>query len=146
MPINHYFSCYGEDACVVVVERNRAFIDQMMPKLHEFYKCMITFKPPELTAMDLTDMSNDEIWHETSKEWKEAYESLQEHIVKESELRAKLIGLANDKNCRGNGVIMKKHLRKGSIDYSAISEIKEINLEKYRKEPASYWSITQEKS
>jgi len=127
-----------------VCERNRAFIDQMMPKLHEFYKCMVTFKPPELTAMDLTDMSNDEVWHETSKAWKQAYESLKEFEATERELRAKLIELSRDQNCRGNGVVMKKHLRKGSIDYNAISEIKEINLDKYRKNPIPYWNITQE--
>ena len=145
LSINHYFSVYGDDACIVVCERNRAFIDKMMPLLHEFYKCMITFKPPELTAMDYQDKSQDNIWMETAKELNYTMHKIKSMKTLEDELRARLIELSEDKNCRGNGVSVRKTIRKGAVAYVDIPELKLIDLDKYRKEPVEFWTINVDK-
>ncbi len=145
LPYNHYFSCYGEDAALVVVERNRAFIDAMMPKLHDFYRCMITFKPPELTERDYEDKSDDMDWYNTSYEYKILKKKIEYYKEEEEVLRNKLIELSKDRNCKGNGISVRKSLRVGAVDYSKIDALKEIDLDAYRKEPISVWTINTEK-
>lgn len=145
LPLNHYFSCYGEDACVVIVERNRAFIDKMMPLLHDFYKCMITFKPPELTERDYEDKSSDNMWYNVSHDYKKIKQRIEEMQEQEEILRKQLIELSHDRNCRGNGISVRKSVRVGNVDYKAIPELKLIDLDKYRKEPITCWTINQDK-
>jgi putative phage-type endonuclease len=146
LPVNHYFSCYGEDACVVVVERNRAFIDKMMPLLHDFYKCMVTLKPPELTERDYQDKSNDQDFYEISYQYKIIAKELAILQGKQEAFRDRLIELSNDRNCRGNGVSVRKSVRVGAIKYKEIEVLKEIDLEKHRGPPITTWTINTEKN
>ena len=145
LPLNHYFSCYGEDACVVIVERNRAFIDKMMPLLHEFYKCMVTFKPPELTERDYEDKSSDNMWYNVSHDYKKIKQRIEEMQEQEEILRKQLIELSHDRNCRGNGITVRKSLRVGNVDYKAIEALKTIDLDIYRKPASTVWTINTEK-
>ena len=49
--------------------------------------------------------------------------------------------LSEGKNCQGAGVTLTKVERKGGIDYSSIPELKDIDLEKYRKKSSEYIQI-----
>ena len=61
-------------------------------------------------------------------------------ILKKLE-KDKLIEMTNNKNSYGSGICLTKTTRKGAIDYSSIPEIKEIDLEKYRKPSCEFWTV-----
>ena len=54
-----------------------------------------------------------------------------------------LIAFAKKKDCKvvGGGVQAFKVLRKGAVQYAKIPELKAINMDKYRKKDAEYWSV-----
>ena len=66
---------------------------------------------------------------------------LEELKKKENHYREMLIQLSNDKNSIGNGVKIQKIVRKGAIEYKDIPELKDIDLEKFRKQPVESWRI-----
>jgi len=52
-----------------------------------------------------------------------------------------LLSLGEFKNTIGKEYYMEQIFRKGTIDYSAIPDIKQIDFEPYRKPDTSYWKI-----
>lgn len=54
-----------------------------------------------------------------------------------------LTAFAKKKKCTvvGGGVKAFKVLRKGAVQYAKIPELKDINMDKYRKKDAEYWSV-----
>jgi hypothetical protein len=72
----------------------------------------------------------------------DALKKKRDDIELEIELKQKvLLALGEFKNTIGKEYYMEQILRKGTIDYSAIPEIKHIDLETYRKPSTSYWKI-----
>ena len=39
------------------------------------------------------------------------------------------------------GIKLTKQTRAGSIDYASIPELKNVDLESYRKKPTTFWSM-----
>lgn len=71
----------------------------------------------------------------------------QQQIVKEAvklqeDLKDKLKHLSKNGSHAESHYQFTKELRAGTIDYRAIPELKEINLEAYRKPPVQYWTLT----
>jgi hypothetical protein len=69
-------------------------------------------------------------------------ESIKELQKQEEELRKELIFLSGESNSKGAGISLCQVVRKGSVDYSKIPELKEVDLDKYRKDSISSWRIT----
>ena len=70
----------------------------------------------------------------------------QQQIVKEAiklqeDLKNKLKHLSHNNSYADGHYQFKKELRAGAIDYAAIPEFKELNLEEYRKPPITVWSL-----
>ena len=139
----YYFSFDGNDGVCVKCERDSQYIVRLIQKERAFYICMKELIEPALVAKDFV-LREDLDWEYISEQWKNAKEQLNESEKKENELREKLIQLSNDKNSLGNGVKLSKILRKGNIDYSLVPELKNIDLEKYRKEKTFMWKIYKE--
>jgi hypothetical protein len=57
---------------------------------------------------------------------------------------AQLQQMSNYQEGRGGGFIFNYSERKGSIEYGAIPELKNVNLELYRKEPVKVWTLEKE--
>jgi hypothetical protein len=45
----------------------------------------------------------------------------------------------------GGGLIFEKIVRQGSIDYSKVNELKNIDLEQYRKKPITFIQVKEQK-
>lgn len=60
---------------------------------------------------------------------------------KEAELKEQLRTLSDNKNSIGGGFIFTCTERMGSVDYRSIPELKEIDLDLYRKTPVFSWSL-----
>jgi len=56
-------------------------------------------------------------------------------------LKKELIALSQEKNTCGYEYYLQQEIRKGSVDYSAIPELKTVNLEQYRKSPIISWRL-----
>lgn len=140
-----YFSWTADTYVTLTVERDDEYIKNMIEKEREFYRCLQELTPPALSNKDYVQKS-DALWTEASERWRNANEQLKELEQSEKELRQTLIHLAADKNCAGAGVKVTKTARRGVIDYSKVTELADVDLEKYRKSNITCWRITNNES
>ena len=134
-----YFSYHEDSYFLLEVVANEEYQEELLEKEKEFWDCVKTFSPPSPT--DLYFCKNDALWESVASEWKEAKEYLDIAKERESALRERLISLADNRNCLGSGVKVTKNERLGTIDYSKIKELEDIDLNIYRKEPIVSWTI-----
>jgi putative phage-type endonuclease len=131
----------GEHGIVIPVERDQDFINNMIEKEREFYECLITFTSPMMTTRDYLTRSDSQ-WISLSEKYRIAHQNLKNAEELEQNLKQELIALSQSKSTMGNGIKLSKVVKKGLIDYSAIQEIKNVDLEKYRKKPIEYFRVS----
>ena len=83
----------------------------------------------------------DETWKEVSQQWLNIHAQMKSLEAEESRLRELLIQLAGSQNATGGGIKLTRSLRKGNIQYAQIPELRNVDLEKYRKEPMETWRL-----
>lgn len=137
----HYFSYNEQDFHMVEVEKDESFVADMLVKEKEFYKNMVDFIPPTLSDKDYIAKIDDE-WKINAKIWLEKKKILDIAKKEEDEYRKKLIEISGNQNCTGGGIKLRNFPRKGSVDYAKIEELKNVDLEKYRKPPINVWRIS----
>lgn len=76
-------------------------------------------------------------------EWKRVKSSLAALQSEEESLRAALIMRYQDKPSELSGLKVELVKRKGSISYSSIPQLKELDLEQYRGDYIEYWKISE---
>ncbi len=137
----YYFSFNGNEGALLKLYRNNDYIKKMISKEKEFWECMQSFIPPPFIDRDYIDRSDQE-WITAASEWAKINQSYKELEKKEKALKDRLIYLSENKNCKGGGVKYSSYIRKGSIDYESIPELKDVNLENYRKNPTQINRLT----
>lgn len=135
-----FFTFDGYSSNIMEVKRDDDYIADMIAQEYEFYKCIDNFEPPALIDKDYI-VRNDEEWKRISEMWLYNKELARRYADDEEHLRQMLINLAGSSNVKGSGIRVAKSIRKGSIDYKSIPQLKEIDLEPYRKKPSEYWRI-----
>ena len=88
--------------------------------------------------------SGHEKWERLSAQYIEAKRIEDEYKKIAASLKSKLIKIAENSHCdkmSGNGVQVYKVTRKGSVDYSIIPELANVNIERYRKQSSESWTI-----
>lgn len=138
----YYFSFDGTDGVVVEVSRNQEYIDRMLVAEEHFYKCVVIESPPEFGERDVVCMDSHEDWSYVAPQWIKICNDLRELEREEEHLRAKLIDIAGDRSCQGSGIRLTKSITKGTIDYGSIPELKNVDLEKYRKNSFTKWRLS----
>ncbi len=110
--------------------RNQEYIDGFMDPVNEFYDCLINKTPPE-----------DKYTYPTTLDAKEACNLIlkgkrleQEGKDLQKEGKAALLEITDYKPAKCFGVRLEVSECKGSIVYKDIPELKDIDLEVYRKE------------
>jgi hypothetical protein len=136
-----YFCFNGTSGIVIEVKPNKSYIDELLQKEAEFYKCMIDLSPPEATLKDYQQRTDEE-WLECAEKYKSAKKCLSRCEEEVEGCRRRLIELSGGSNSMGGGISLSKGLRKGSIPYASIPEVKALDLEKYRKSPTEYWRVS----
>jgi putative phage-type endonuclease len=138
-----YFSYDPESSNIIEVDLNTAYAPHLLEsERHFYYKNMLELEAPELVDKDYV-LKNDLEWSRAASEWKDTNLQLQYLKKKEDDLRKRLIGMCDQSNCMGSGIKMSKIVRKGVVDYKAIPELKDIDVDKYRKSPVETWRINQ---
>lgn len=136
----YYFSFDGLDGCIVKVERDDKYISKMIKEEKKFYDCLINKEPPEPNENDYIER-DDELWDIYASQWKNTIQKIKELELQEKELRNELIYLSGESNSKGAGISLCKINRKGSVDYSKIPELMNVDLEQYRKPQSTCWRI-----
>lgn len=83
----------------------------------------------------------DEVWKETSQQWLNIHAQMKSLESEEKRLREALIQMAGSQNTTGGGIRLTRSLRKGNVQYAQIPELRNIDLEQYRKEPIEIWKL-----
>lgn len=140
----YYYSYDGNNNVLLKVPRCDKFINLLLEKLSEFWICLQNLESPKLCDKDYLTR-NDEEWNHLTTEWKDINQHLKQLQKKEKELRDKLISICGQSNTMGNGIKLSKVNQRGRIAYEEIEELKDVDLEKYRKESIEFFRITERK-
>lgn len=87
---------------------------------------------------------DDNEWRFACVNWLNAKEKLTRAQQAEETMRKELISASQSQNSKGCGVKLQKVMRKGSVNFSEIPELIDVDLEKYRKPTCESWRITQD--
>lgn len=136
-----YYSYDGKDGICIEVLPDPAFIDRFMPKARTFWKSVAFFEAPPLQDSDYMNMNDNLDWAEYAKMYRETDAAIKALEDKKDYLRKKLIEMCGDQSCTGTGIKVIKTLVKGRVAYDEIPEIKNIDLDKYRKNSTTSWKI-----
>ena len=138
-----YLSYHNEDFITVEVSKNDAYLEKLWNVKTKFWHCVQNFEEPALTEDDFIEQ--DERWGKTAQMIYDIKSKIKDLTAEEKELTALIREMSQGKNSRGSGFRFSHHIRKGSVDYKSIPEIKSINLDPYRKSPSSIWQLRKEK-
>jgi putative phage-type endonuclease len=101
-----------------------------------------------MAEVDAAEERTDDAWCFAADLWRHKKRELAEVEAGEAEARLALVRLANPmaQQSRGAGVILTRSVVRGAIDYKAIPELRDIDLDAYRKPAAERVTITEEKT
>jgi putative phage-type endonuclease len=136
-----YFSWNETSSKILEFARDCDLEIKLLVEEENFWKCVQNLEEPDLTEKDYK-MRTDQEFMQAAEEWKKANEMRKNAQEKEDNCRKKLIELAQNDCCRTETLRLTKYMRKGSIPYTEIPLIKEMNLESYRKPPSLLWRIS----
>jgi predicted phage-related endonuclease len=136
-----YYSYDGTDGICIEVFPDPEFKHKFIPKAREFWRCVAFSEPPELQDSDYKDMSTEPAWRESAMEYRKINEQIKNLEKVKENYRKELLKLCGDQNCLGEGVKVMKVPMRGRVDYDAIPEIKDLDLDKYRKCSTTMWKI-----
>ncbi len=136
-----YFSFDGIDGVIVEVKRDDEYIAKMIEEELKFLKCLQDKTPPEPNENDYI-IRNDDLWQQCAYKWKTLNEKMKELEKEEEDLKKQLIFLSGQSNSKGGGISLCQIQRKGNVDYSKIPELKNVDLDLYRKNTLTTWRIT----
>lgn len=149
----YYFSYFNGEGILVMLDKDKDVIADLMEKEQEFYECLITGTPPALTEDDRVTVEADfEILNACNRylEWDKVYKEAEE----QRELAKKFLVDQGDEGhvefcINGESILtMDRVMRKGSIDWGALCKDKGISVEEqesYRKPQIGYYSLSASK-
>jgi putative phage-type endonuclease len=139
-PSMHYFSYNGTEGVCVHVLRDQPYIDQLLAKEAEFQDCRTRGVAPPLSDRDYITREDDE-WTHLASAYLTAKESMELLTEILENTKKGLVRLAGSSNVKGAGIALSRSLRKGTVDYAGIPELKGVDLEKHRKKPIETWTV-----
>lgn len=135
-----YYFFDGSKGISIEIYRNTKYITSLLEAAKSFWSGVLNFVNPPLTSKDYVPRSGE--WIDIAKEWIALQKRMKEDEAREKHLREKLVELSQDQSSEGGGLRVSKIPRAGSVDYSAIPQLKDVNLALYRKPTTVTWRIT----
>ncbi len=136
----HYWSFHGNDGILIEMRPDKEYARRLVEAEAAFWKLVKEDRWPEVTGEEL-DLSTNPQWRDTALRYREVRLRLEGAAFEEHRLRATLNRLATAKRTYGCGVEVIKSSRRGAVDYSAVPELRGVNLEPYRKPPVAVVKI-----
>lgn len=149
--IQHQLAVTGLDKCIYYffdgkfgyatpVMRYTKYIENLIEQERKFWNCVLNFSPPALSDRDYVEQSGE--WLDLTQELLPLLDTMKKAEAREKEIRERLIHIASDRNSCGGGIKLTRIPRQGSIDYSQIDALKDVDLTKYRKQPMITWRVS----
>jgi len=138
----YYMSYQPDDIVITEVFRDNDYIQEMLKKHAEFWKCVKSMVAPAKKNTEKLDQE----WIAITDHYKKIKYDIAQLEILEKKYKEKIISLCGGLECEGNGVLVKKINRIGSVNYASIEELKNIDLDKYRSPDTSYFSLKIDKS
>jgi len=139
-----YYTYIGTHGIILEVYKDDDFIAKMLEKEKQFWDWVQNPQTSEF-AEKCYEERNSQEWKDAAAAFKEAAEMKEIWNAKYDEYRKILIDLSDDMNSRGCGIKITKTIRKGSIEYEKVQQLKGVDLEPHRKPPITVWNIGIEK-
>jgi len=134
-----YFSFHKEEGIIVEVKRDDEYISEMKSKLDEFWKCVTSLKTPPLTEDDF--IPRDKEWEAKAAALFKVQEDKKRIAKEEEKLKKELKSLSMGENSFFGDYRYGYAIQRGLVDYSAVPELSEVNLDLYRKDPVARWTL-----
>jgi putative phage-type endonuclease len=113
--------------------RDEAFLADYIPKAREFWECVQTFTAPELLSKDYRDMSQNPDYRAAEAAYVDICHKLEKLEEQKEQIRVKLFEMSQGKNICGAYTKLTHFFKRGAISYDKIPELKQVDLEQYRK-------------
>jgi putative phage-type endonuclease len=113
----------------------------LLEECQKFWKCVLEKTPPKCEDKDFVPLDGAD---EMIRRWRELDVQIDELAAKQDILRKSIVECAQATGYArliAAGVKISKMFRAGNINYSAIPELANVNLEKYRKPETNYWKM-----
>lgn len=136
-----FYISYNEDYIINKINADKKYQEYLAKEAMEFWELVKTKNPPKKTEdEDIENLENED--------FEELFERYHYLKTKESEIKAEIAitnKLISEKMTKKKGKYKDYQaswiIKKGSIDYSKIDILKDINLEEYRKKDIKYFQI-----
>ena len=164
IPIYHMYQMQHQLLCTdntakicfyVTIWNNQIYVKEVYPDIiwvqdylneaKKFWECVVFFEPPEISSKDYKDMNGRDDWNFYADEYRKISEEIKKLEEVKDKHKKELIKLCGEDNGYGHGVKVLKKITKGRIDFENIPELSQVDLEKYRKESTSSWTIMLDK-
>ncbi|HEX8965859.1 MAG TPA: YqaJ viral recombinase family protein [Patescibacteria group bacterium] len=134
------YASFNEDLAIVDVEPDIQLHKEIIEKVGDFWEKICLRIEPELSEKDKIFLENEELVS-LIQEKKLIDQEMKALKEKNEEIGNKLKKYADGKSYYGNGYSVTRFYKKGSVDYSSIKELENVNLDLYRKPGAFQWRI-----
>jgi putative phage-type endonuclease len=136
----HYWSFDGAAGTLLRVRPDREYLARLIDTEAAFWQRVLEKRWPEGTEGEL-DLSDDPEWRSATLRYREAKARLDQANSDEQLARKQLESMATARRTYGCGLELLRSLRKGAVDYSAVAELRGVDLEPYRKPPVEVVKI-----
>jgi putative phage-type endonuclease len=136
----HYWSFDGSRGALVTIKSDREYLKRLLDAEAEFWQRVTKDCWPG-QASDELDLSTDPNWRQLAVRYRQARTRLDAAAAEEHNLREMLRRMATARRTYGCGLEVLKSTRKGAVNYSAIPELRDVNLENYRKPPVAILKV-----
>ena len=139
-----YYASYNPEAfkklIVLWVPRDDVYIENLIEVERKFYEeHMLTGIPPA-NERQIKKIDSSQ-WSLLSDDYKFLMNRRKKDEERMEEIKNLLLEISGAENAKGNGITLQKIERKGIIPYANIPEVKQMDLEKFRKPSMSFWQV-----
>ncbi len=131
-----YLSFDGERGVILPFHRDLKLEKNLMEAEFRFWEQVQKDAPPELSNKDFRELK-DQKFLALFRRWKEAKQSFDQIEATLEQIRSEVIAEVKLPRVRCDGVQFMQITRKGAVDYAKIPELKNIDLEKFRRKPTT---------
>ena len=117
---------------IITIKRDEEFIKMYLEKAKEFWDYVTTFTEPPKTERDYLDYTNNLDFRAAEAAYVDIDDKIEKLEEQKKALRNKMIELSSGNNVMGAYTKMTSYVSRGTIQYSKIPALKEIDLEIYR--------------
>lgn len=142
IPMVYFMAYWDGDYAVLEIKRDDDFLNEIMPKIHEFRNQLLNFTPPDACDRDYIKRDSRELQFHLEV-WKQTKAEMKLLEAKDELLRDTIIKMCDGISSECNGVRIAKTTRRGNIQYDKIEALKEIDLEVYRSKPTTSYRFTE---